>query len=101
MLTMKKAALVVLFCLNRNVLHVIGACKGTSLNTLSPNSHTYEDPAHGTTDTVDMAFISPGLSSRDFSFSVADDRRGNGHLPIKHNIPLTEPQYKLDKTDMQ
>ena len=54
-----------------------------------------------------MAFISPGLSSRDFSFSVTDDHMGSDHFPIqilvdkplKRNTPLTEPRYRFDKTD--
>ena len=61
-------------------------------------------PTHGTSDILDMAFISPGLSSQDFSFSVSDDHMGSDHPPIqisvdkppKHNIPLTEPRYKTD-----
>ena len=54
-----------------------------------------------------MAFTSPGLSSRDLSFSVADDHMGSDHFPIhisldkplKRNTPLTEPCYQFDKTD--
>ena len=53
------------------------------LNQLCPNRHTREDPFHGTSDTLDMAFISPGLSSRDLSFSVADDHMGSDHFPIQ------------------
>ena len=56
-----------------------------------------------------MAFISTGLSSRDVSFSVWDDHMGIDHFPIqisvykppKRNTPLTEPRYKLDKTDSE
>ena len=54
-----------------------------------------------------LAFISPGLSSRDLSFSVADDRMDSDHFPIqisldkplKRNTPLTEPRYRFDKTN--
>ena len=54
-----------------------------------------------------MAFISPGLGSRDLSFSIADDRMGSDHFPIqisldkplKHNTQLTKPCYRFDKTD--
>ena len=77
------------------------------LNSLNPNSHTREDPANGISDILDMALTSPGLSSRDFSFSVSDDHMGSDHFPIqisidkppKCSIPLTGPRYKLDKTD--
>ena len=44
------------------------------VNQLEPNRHTREDPVHGTSDILDMAFITPGLSSRDISFSVADNK---------------------------
>ena len=62
---------------------------------------------HGTSDILDMAFITPGLSSRDISFRVADDHMGSDHFPIqilpdkplKRNTPLTEPHYRFDKTN--
>ena len=47
------------------------------VNQLGPNRHTREDPVHDTSDILDMAFITPGLSSRDISFSVADDHMGS------------------------
>ena len=54
-----------------------------------------------------MAFLSPGLSSREISFSLANDHMGSGHFPIqillgkpiKRNTPLTEPRYRFDKTN--
>ena len=54
-----------------------------------------------------MAFITPGLSSQDISFSVADDHMGSDHFPIqisldkplKRNTPLTEPRYRFDNTN--
>ena len=33
------------------------------VNQLCPNRHTRDDPFYGTSDILDMAFISPGLSS--------------------------------------
>ena len=65
------------------------------------------DPFHGTSDILDMAFISSGLSSRDLPFSVADDHIGSDYFPIqisldkplKRNTPLTEPRSRFDKTD--
>ena len=59
------------------------------LNSLSPNGLTREDPA------------------RSFSFRVSDDHMDSDHYSIqisadkapKRNIPLTEPRYKLDKTE--
>ena len=72
------------------------------VNQLGPNRHTREHPVHGTSDILDMAFISPGLSSRDIPFSVADDHMDSDHFPIqislnkppKRNTPLTEPRYQ-------
>ena len=54
-----------------------------------------------------MAFLSLNLSSRDISFSVADDHMGSDHFPIqisidkplKRNTPLAKPRYQFDKTD--
>ena len=71
------------------------------VNQLGPNRHTRDNPVHGTSDILDMAFITPGLSSQDISFSVADDHMGSDHFPIqislekplKRNTPLTEPRY--------
>ena len=77
------------------------------VNQLSPDRHMLEDPVHGKSDILDRAFLSPGLSSRDISFSVADDHMSSDHFPIqisldkpfKRNTPITEPRYRFDKTD--
>ena len=71
------------------------------VNQLGPNRHTSDGPFHGTSDISDMAFLSPGLSSRDISLSVADDHMSSDHFsiqisldkPLKGNTPLTEPRY--------
>ena len=73
------------------------------VNQLEPNRHTREDPVHGTSDILDTL----DLSSRDISFSVADDHMGSDHFPIqisldkplKRNTPLTEQRYRFDKTN--
>ena len=69
------------------------------VNQLDPNRPTRDGPVHGTyaSDILDMAFLSHGLSSRDISFSVADDHTLDN--PLKRNTPLTEPRYRLDKTN--
>ena len=72
------------------------------VNQLEPNRHTREDTVHGTPDILDMAFITPGLSSRDISFSVADDHMGSDYFPIQISLGqplLTEPRYRFDKTN--
>ena len=76
------------------------------VNQLDPNRHTRDDPVHGTSDILDMAFLSPSLRSQDISFSVADDHMGSDHFPIQisldklleRNTPLTKPCYQFDKT---
>ena len=77
------------------------------VNQLCPNRHTRKDPFQGTSDILDMAFISPALSSRGISFSIADDHMGSDHFaiqisldkPLKRNTSLTGPRYRFDKTD--
>ena len=77
------------------------------VNQLAPNRHMRKDPVHGTSDILDMAFITLGLSSRDIFFSITDDHMGSDHFPIqipldnllKQNTPLTEPRYRFDKTN--
>ena len=70
------------------------------VNQLGPKRHTRDDPVHGTSDILDMAFTSPGLSSRDISFSVADDHMGSDrNTRNKRNTPLTKPRYRFDKTN--
>ena len=74
---------------------------------VGPNRHMRDDPFHGTFDILHMAFLSPGLSSRDISLSVSDGHMGSYHFsiqisldkPLKRNTPLTEPRYRFDKTD--
>ena len=91
----------------QTLLNIAKDLKLFYVNQLEPNRHMREDPVHGTSDILDMAFITPGLSSRDISFSVADDHMGSDHFPIqtsldkpfKQNTPLTEPRYRFDKTN--
>ena len=61
---------------NRSGQTLVNIAKDLNLfyvNQLGPNRETREDPVHGTSDILDMAFLSPGLSSRDISFSITDD----------------------------
>ena len=91
----------------QTLLNIAKDLKLFYVNQLGPNRHTREDPVRGTSDILDMAFITQGLSSRDISFSVADDHTGSDHFPIqisldkplKRNTPLTEPRYRFDKTN--
>ena len=90
----------------QTLLNIAKDLKLFYVNQLGPNRHTREDPVHGTSDILDVAFITPGLSCRDISFSIADDHMRSDHFPIqilldkplKQNTPLTEPRYQSDKT---
>ena len=91
----------------RTLVNIAKDLKLFYVNQLEPNRHTREDPVHGRSDVLDMAFITPGLSSRDISFSIADDHMGSDHFAIqisldkrlKRNTPLPEPRYRFDKTN--
>ena len=77
------------------------------VNQLGPNRHSRDDSVNGTSDILNMAFLTLGLSSRDISFSVADDHMGSDYFPIqislekplKRNTPLIKPCYRFDKTN--
>ena len=56
------------------------------VNQLGPNRHTRDDLVHGTSDILDMAFITLDLSSRDISFSVADDHMDSDHSQFKFHL---------------
>ena len=91
----------------QTLVHIAKDLKLFYVNQLRPNRHTREDPVHGTSDILDMAFLSPGLSSRDISLNVADDHIGSDHFliqisldkPLKLNTPLAGPLHQFDKTD--
>ena len=85
----------------QTIVNIAKDLKLLDLNQLGPNRHTREDPVHGISDILDMAFITPGLSSRDISFSVTGDHfpiQISLDKPLKRNTPLTEPRYRFDKT---
>ena len=41
----------------------------------------HDDHVQGTSDILDTAFLSPGLSCQGISFSIADDHMGSDHFP--------------------
>ena len=47
----------------QTLLNIAKDLKLFYVNQLEPNRHTREDPVYGTSDILDMAFITPGLSS--------------------------------------
>ena len=56
-----------------------------NLTYLNNDEHTYLDRAKGSTDILDMAFISPNLTKHDIQFLTGDDW-GSDHLPIEISI---------------
>ena len=72
---------------------------------LNNDEHTHLDRAKGSTDILDMAFISPNLTKHDIQFLIGDDLDSN-HLPIEilidaqlHRNTHTNPiRYKFDQT---
>ena len=81
-------------CVKRNrsgqtLVNIAKDLKLFYVNQLEPNKHMRDDPFYSTSDVLDMPFLSPGLSSRDISFSVADDHMGSDHFPIQ--ISLDKP----------
>ena len=75
---------------------------------LNSDEHTHIDRANGSTDILDMAFISPNLAKHDIQFQIGDDL-GSDHLPIEisidtppHTNSSTNPiKYKFDRTDRE
>ena len=82
--------------------------KTNNLIYLNNDEHTYMDKAHGSTDILDMAFISPNLAIHDIQFQIRVDL-GSDHLPIEisidttpHRKTSTSPtKYKFDQTDRE
>ena len=77
------------------------------LTYLNNDEHTHLDRAKGSTDILDMAFIS-NLTKHDIQFLIGDNL-GSDHLPIEisidaqpHRNTHTNPiRYKFDQTDRE
>ena len=92
--------------------------KQLNLIYLNTDEHMHMDRANGSTDILDMAFISPNLAKHDIQFQIGDEL-GNDHLPIKITIDPPPPppththththrntstnhiKYKFDQTDRE
>ena len=59
-----------------------------NLTYLSNDEHTHLDRAKGSTDILDMAFISPNLTEHEIQFLIGDDL-GSDHLLIEISNTLT------------
>ena len=64
---------------------------------LNSDEHTHMDRANGSTDILDMAFISPKLAKHDIQFQIGDDL-GSDHLPIETSIDTPPPPPPLTHT---
>ena len=56
--------------------------KQVNLMYLNNDEHTHMDKANGSTDLIDMAFISPNLAKHDIQFQIGDDLYSD-HLAIE------------------
>ena len=82
--------------------------KQLNLIYLSNDEHTHMDTASGSTDLLDMAFISPNLAEHDIQFQIGDDL-GSDHLPIEvsidapphRNSSINHTRYKFDQADRE
>ena len=75
---------------------------------LNNDEHTHMDRANGSTDMLDMEFISQNLAIHDIQFQIGADL-GSDHLPIEMSIDTTPHRnastnpikYKFDQTDRE
>ena len=64
--------------------------KQLNLIYLNNDEHTHMDRAKGSTDILDMAFISPNLAKHGIQFQIGDDL-GSDHLPIEISVDTPPP----------
>ena len=75
---------------------------------LNNDEHTHMDQANGSTDILDMAFVSANLAIHDIQFQIGDEL-GSDHLPIEISIDTSphrntytnHTKYKFDQTDRE
>ena len=88
--------------------HAKNIQKQLNLIYLNNDKHTDMDRENGSTDLLDMAFVSPDLAKRDIQFQIGDDL-GSDHLPNEIPIDATphgnshtnHTKYKFDQTDRE
>ena len=57
---------------------------------LNNGEHTHMDRAKGTTDILDMTFVSPNLAKHNIQFQIGEDL-GSNHLPIEISTDTSPP----------
>ena len=66
----------------QTLVNIAKDLKLSYVNQLCPNRYTREEPVHGTSDILGMAFLSPVLSFQHIFFSIADDHMGSDHFLV-------------------
>ena len=82
--------------------------KQLNLIYLINDEHTHMDRTNGSTDLLDMAFVSPNLAKHDIQSQIGDDL-GSDHLPIEisvdapphRNSHTNHTKYKFDQTNRE
>ena len=84
------------------------AQKQLNLIYINNDKHMHMDRSKGSTDLLDMAFISPNLAKHDIQFQIGDGL-GSSHLPVEVSIDapphgnsfINHTKYKFDQTDRE
>ena len=79
------------------------------LTYLNNDEHRHMDRANGSTDILDMAFISPKLAKHDIQFQIGDDLSSDYLLPteisidtaLQRNRFTNHIKYKFDQTNRE
>ena len=97
-------------CASKNTSGPLLKTIQNKLNLIYVNNdeHTHMDRRTGSTDILDMAFISQNLAIHDIQFQIGVDL-GSDHLPIEISIDTTPHRntftnhikYKFDQTDRE
>ena len=83
--------------------------KQLNLIYLNNDEHMHVDRLKGSTDLLDMAFMSPTLAKHDIRFQISNDLGSDHHLPIEvstdapphRNSSINHTKYKFDQTDRE
>ena len=75
-------------CAKKTHLVLCSKCSKTTRPCLLNDEHTHMDRANGSTDLLDMAFVSSNLAKHDIQFHIGDDL-GSNHLPIGISVDAT------------
>ena len=72
------------------------------------DEHAHMDRSNGSTDLLDISYISPNLAKHEIQFQIGDDL-GSDHLPNEisidapphRNSSVNHTKYKFDQTDRE